>query len=122
MVVGLLEKLGGDESVARRVLVTARIIAPCIDSFAEESEEQKNALAILRGVIAELPGQGSRRTRSMSRNGTSMSFADVKAAFTEEDKAALRSLCPGQKPAGLPQGSFPAAGDLAGGWPEGPYS
>ncbi len=122
MAVGLLEKLGGDEDLARRVLVLARGIAPCIDSFQDGSDEQKNALAILRGVIAEIPKPGSRRTRSMSRNGTSMSFTDVAAAFTDEDKSALRSLCGRTRAADRPRGSFPQAGTFEGVWPEGEYS
>lgn len=115
------EDLGGDEDIARRVLVRARSIAPCIDSFEKESEPWKNAVAILKGVLAELPQPGSRRTRSMGRNGTSMSF-EIASAFTEDDKDALRSLCPAATLGGLPIGSFPRPGIVESVWPEGEYS
>ncbi|MBN7792426.1 hypothetical protein [Microbacterium esteraromaticum] len=114
--------LGGDEDTARRLLVLARSIAPCIDSFADESEPKKDAVAILRGVLAEQPAAGSRRTRSVSRNGTSMSFADVESAFDSDARQALRSLCGSASSGGHPVGSFPTARPFANVWPEGGYT
>ena len=113
---------GGDEDTVRRVLVLARDIAPCIDSFADDSEAKKDAVAILKGVLAEQPAAGSRRTRSLSRNGTSMSFADVDSAFDSDSRQALRSLCGSAASGGLPKGSFPKARPFANVWPEGDYT
>lgn len=114
--------LGGDENTARRLIVLARSIAPCVDTFADDSEQKKNAVAILKGVLEELPAAGSRRTRSVSRNGTSMSFADVGSAFDDDSRQALRSLCGSTPTGGHPRGSFPKARPLATTWPEGDYT
>ena len=99
--------LGGDEALARRVLIRAQNIAPCIHSFAEESEDKKNVLAILRGVLAEVPAPGSRRMRSLSRNGTAVTYEAIESAFSDEDITALRSLCGASVTSGQPQASFP---------------
>lgn len=116
------DMIGSDENLARRVLVRARNIAPCIDTFANNSEEQKDAIAILKGVIAEIPAPGSRRVRSKSRNGTSISYSDIGSAFSDDDITALRSLCASSGRPGDPIGSFPSAQPVAGVWPEGDYS
>lgn len=111
-----------DEDLGRRVLVRARIIAPCIDSFEDDSEAKLNAIAILKGVVAELPDAGERRVRSLSRNGTSMTFAAIDAAFDGDARDSLRSLCGLAGGAGLPMGSFPVERAFERVWPEGPYS
>ena len=113
--------LGVDEDLGRRILVRARIIAPCLDSLADGSEEKKNAIAILKGVIAELPEPGSRRAKSLSRNGTSISYAEIQSAFDADAVESLRSLC-GQGSTAAPVGSFPTDRPLARIWPEGPYT
>lgn len=114
--------LGVDEDLGRRILVRARVIAPCIDSFADDSEEKKNAVAILKGVIAELPEPGARRARSMSRNGTAITFADIVRAFDVDAEESLRSLCGVSARGGLPVGSFPKDSAIANLWPEGAYT
>ncbi|MEN0021993.1 MAG: hypothetical protein AAGC61_01840 [Microbacterium sp.] len=116
--------IGGDENTARRVLVLARSIAPCIDSFPDESEQKLDAIAVLKGVLAELPAPGARRTRSLSRNGTAMSFADLDSAFDSDARTSLRALCSASAdPApGIPLGSFPNDRPFARVWPEGEYS
>lgn len=98
---------GVDENVARRVIATARSIAPCLDSL--DGEKKKDAIAVLLGVVAEVPTAGSRRVRSQSRNGTSVTLLDYTGAFTTEDRAALRALCGAAEAvtAGGPVGSFP---------------
>lgn len=118
------EDIGSDENAARRILVRARDIAPCLDSL--EGERRKDAIAILKGVFAELPEPGSGRVRSLSRNGTALTYADIESAFTTEAIAGLRSLC-GTTPTGaargsLPIGSFPESDIIARTWPEGNYS
>ncbi len=115
-------QLGVEEDLARRIMVRARLIAPCIDSFVEDSEEQKNAIAILKGVIAELPTLGEKRLRSLSRNGTSVSFAAIASAFDGDAEVSLRSLCASAPRQGLPLGSFPTASTFSRVWPEGDYS
>lgn len=114
--------LGGDENTARRVLIQARTIAPCIDSFVNDSEPWKNAIAVLQGVLAELPAPGSGRTTSMSRNGTSMSFARIASAFDGDATIQLRALCGAVASNAHSVGSFPTDRPLENLWPEGGYS
>lgn len=114
--------LGGDEDTARRVLVQARTIAPCIDSFEAASEVGKDAIAVLKGVLAELPAPGSARTTSMSRNGTSMSFAQIRSAFAGDATVQLRALCGAAASPGHSAGSFPLDRPLEYLFPEGGYS
>ncbi|MFK4760301.1 hypothetical protein ACI3KS_05135 [Microbacterium sp. ZW T5_45] len=118
--------IGGDESTARRVLVLARSIAPCIDSFTEDSEQKKDAIAILQGVLGELPAPGSKRTTQLSRNGTSMSFRDIASAFDDDARASLQALCSaptsGAQPGTVIAGSFPKARAFERVWPEGEYT
>lgn len=112
-----------DEDLGRRVLVRAGIIAPGLGSLDPDTESGKNAIAILKGVIAELPAAGARRTKALSRNGTSMSFEAIDAAFDNDSRLSLRALCGDVSASGLPRGSFPKARPLAGLWPrEGEYS
>lgn len=111
-----------DEDLGRRVLSLARSIAPCLDSFEDESEEKKNAIAILKGVIAELPATGSRRTRSMSRNGSSLTLSDIGSVFTDDDRVSLRALCGSTVADVTPVGSFPKHSGLGRTWPEGEYT
>lgn len=97
---------GVDESVARRLIATARSIAPCLDTLVNEA--RLNAIAVLLGVAADLPAPGTGRMRSQSRNGTSVTWADYTSAFSADDRAALRALC-GASAVGAPVGSFPAS-------------
>ena len=112
---------GVDEDVARRIIVAARSIAPCIDSFADDSEEKKNALAILRGVAQEVPAPGSRRVRAQRIGSASVDYWDA-TTWLQEDRDSLRSLCAVASSAGLPLGSFPEARPIDRIWREGPYS
>lgn len=111
-----------DEDTARRVLVRARGIAPCLDSL--DGEAKQDAIAILKGVVAELPAPGTRGTRSMSRDGSSITYADIASAFSSDDIAALRSLCEATAGARapLPIGAFPAETVSDHVWPQGRYT
>lgn len=111
-----------DEDLGRRVLVRAGIIAPCLASLDPTSEAGKNAVAILKGVIAELPAAGSRRTRALSRNGTSMSFAAIDAAFDADARLSLQAICGLTNGAALPAGHFPKSRPLRGLWRDEEYS
>lgn len=117
------EDLGvSDDDLRRRIMVTARRIAPCIDTFPDGSEDKANAVAILKGVIEELPKPGSRNIKSQSVNNASVTYRDVATAFEGDAEASLRSLCEAPAVLGLPMGSFPTDTVLDGLWPEGPYS
>lgn len=112
------DDLGVDEDLGRRIMVSARRIAPCLDTLVAPARD--DAIAVLKGVIAELPEAGAWRAKSMSRNGTSITFADIESAFTSEARANLRSLC-GPLDEGLALGSFPDDTALARLWPEESY-
>ena len=107
---------GVTEDVARALLLRARSIAPCLDSLS--GELRKDAIAVLRNVAAELPAPGERRTKSLSRNGTSLQLDSAGSAFSADDIAALRALCPAASTAGHPRGSFPEPVGLNKIWPE----
>lgn len=110
--------IGGDEDRARRVIVHARSIAPCIDSFPDGSEDKKNAVAILKGVLAELPTAGRARVKGQRVGPASVEYFDVASAFSADDRAALRALCGAASRGGLPLGSFPQERPVARLWPE----
>lgn len=99
--------LGGDEDRARLVLIRARTIAPCLDALVKDTEPWKDAIAILKDVLAELPAPGERRLRGLSRNGTSVTLDAVDSAFSDDNRAALRALCGATSSSAAPRASFP---------------
>ena len=115
------DEISTDTDLARRVLVRARSIAPCLNSIPDGDDRKSDAIAILKGVIAEVPSPGARRVRSRARNGTSISYNDPGGAFSDDDILSLRSLCDAASN-GLPIGSFPEARPFAREWVEGEYS
>lgn len=112
---------GVDEDVARTIIVAARSIAPCIDSFADESEERKNAVAILRRVAAEAPPAGSRRVRSQRIGSAAVDYWNADT-WSPEDRSLLRSLCGQSAAPNAPVGSFPESRPIQRLWPEGRHS
>jgi len=110
---------GVEEDVARRIIVAARSIAPCIDSL--DGEPKKDAIAILRGVAAEAPATGSRRVRSQRIGSASVDYWNADT-WMPEDRSALRSLCAAVPAGGMPVGSFPLTRPIERIWPEGNYS
>lgn len=114
--------LGGDEDIARRVLVRARSIAPAIVTFPSGSEPYKDAVAILKAVAKRLAGMGTGTVASQGRNGTSLSTRDIRSAFFLDDIDGLRSLTldgvEAQSAVGMPLGSFPTERPLSTVWPE----
>lgn len=114
-------EISTDEDLARRILVRARSIAPCLNSIPDDDDRKLDALAILKGVVAEVPAPGARRVKSRGRNGTSISYNDLSGAFSNDDIASLRYLCDAA-PAGRPVGSFPEARAFGREWPEEKYS
>jgi hypothetical protein len=113
-------EVSSDEDLGRRVLAYARTIAPCLAALDAETDQGKDAIALLKGVAQAVPDPDMSRVRSMSRNGTSMSF-DVSSAFSPDDRIALRQLCSASGAAVGPVGSFPKGGHIAKVWPEGDY-
>lgn len=112
------DKIGTDEDLAREVLIVGRDIAPCISSFVDDSEEQKDALAILRRVYKDLAGRGSRFVKSQSSGSSSVTYADIESAFDGQPRRALRALCAGTAAGGLSVGSFPLERPVSRIWPE----
>lgn len=111
------DKVGADEDLAREVLIMARFIAPCIRSFADDSEDQKDALAILRRVYAECEDRGSRNVKS-ERTGPGAVEWVVRSAFDGDPRAALRALCAAASAGGQPVASFPTERPIERLWPE----
>lgn len=112
------EDLGVDEDLGRRVLARARVIAPCISSFVEGTEEYLDTVAILRGVIDELPSKGTARVRGQRIGSAGVDYADIKSAFDGDPSVSLRALCAAASGGGGPRGSFPTDRPLARLWPE----
>lgn len=114
------DEIGADEDLARELLVMARSIAPCISSFPDDSEEQKDAIAILKRVYIEAEDRGSRNVKA-ERTGTGSVDWVVRSAFDGDPSAGLRALCKAAATAaatGQPRGSFPVERPIARMWPE----
>jgi hypothetical protein len=115
------EQLGADEDLAREVLIIGRDIAPCLDSFPDDSEDQKNALAILRRVYTDLAMRGSMFVKGQSIGPARVEYAAINSAFAGQPRRALRALCGTASGGGLPLGSFPLpARVISHMWPEDP--
>lgn len=112
------DKLGSDEDLAREVLVVAHSIAPCLASFPDDSEEQKNAIAILRRVYRDSETRGSRMIKAQRIGSAGVDYADVASAFEGQPTSALRALCAAGAASGKPRASFPTERPLQRLWPE----
>jgi hypothetical protein len=110
-------KVGADEDLARELLIMARSIAPCISSFPDDSEEQKDALAILKRVYLECEDRGSRNVKAERTGPGSVDWV-VRSAFDGDPRTALRALCAAASTAGQPVGSFPVERPIERLWPE----
>lgn len=118
---------GVDEGTARRVIVLARTIAPCLDSLVDgpgddDPKPKSEAIAILNGVAADVVVRGSRAVASQSIGPARVNYVVTLSSFSNDDRVSLRSLCAVETRQGLPMGSFPEAGALSRVWPEGTYS
>ncbi|WP_291053719.1 hypothetical protein [Herbiconiux sp.] len=111
------DKLGNDEDLAREVLIVARDIAPCLGSFVEDTEDYKNALAIVRRVYLALAGRGSLFVKGQGIGSARVEYRDIVDAFAGQPTRALRALC-SAAPAPGSVGSFPTERPLANLWPE----
>lgn len=117
MVFSHIDFEGFDPDVVRRVIASARRIAPCIDSLEVGSDGWETAVAILRSVAADMEGSGGGRIASQRVGSASIAYRDV-PRWSSEDIADLRALCGASAPSGLPRGAFPAAGIVGRLWPE----
>jgi hypothetical protein len=98
-----------DSELARRVIVHARAIAPCLDSLADDPK--RDAIAILSGVAREALARGVRSVASQGVGTARVTYGAASSWFTQDDRDALRSLCPSTaQSADHPVGLFP-------GWP-----
>lgn len=109
--------VGADEDLAREVLVVAADIAPCIASFADDSEQQKNAISILKRVYQDIEGRGARHVRREQAGSVSIEYS-VEDAFEGRPTRALRALCAAGTDRGHSVGSFPLERPLSRIWPE----
>ncbi|CED90264.1 hypothetical protein [Actinomyces succiniciruminis] len=111
-----------DQTLARRVLAHAQVIAPCLHSL--DDAARLDALAILQGVAAEAQARGLRSVASQSVGTARVTYGSAASWFTDDDRAALRALCAQASrssvaSSGHPVGSFPAPSrDLRAIWPE----
>jgi hypothetical protein len=108
---------GVDENTARRILVVARLIAPCLDTLGGESKS--DAIAILTGVAEDVAEKGSRFIASQRIGPASVSYRAVESSFSDEYRAGLRSLC-GVSVTGGPIGQFPQTRPFRKIWPDDP--
>lgn len=109
-------EVGSDENTARRILVLAADIAPCLHNLVDEA--RKNAIAILVTVYAETKARGARNVRSQGVASARVDY-DVAGSFRDEDKTALRALCGAtMTTSGHPVGHFPKGRPISRLWPE----
>lgn len=97
------------EDLARRIIVYARSIAPCLDTLVdgegdEDPKPRSEAIAILKGVASDVRRRGVKSQRSGS---SAVEYIVSGSTFSAEDRAALRSLCTPPPEPTLPRGSFP---------------
>jgi hypothetical protein len=111
---------GYDEDLARRVLMYARTIAPCLDSLT--GENKSNALAILKGVAKEVAVAVSRQIAGQGLGPANVRYFEVASYFSIDDRAGLRFLCGASIVSAGPRGSFPPPSrHVQNLWPEPPY-
>lgn len=114
---------GVDEDLARRVIVAARTIAPCLDSLVDgpgddDPKPKSDAIAILRAVAREGIARGSRLVKSQRIGPAWVEYTSADSWFSPDDRTSLRSLCELTTTAGLPLGQFPKSTVVTNLWPE----
>lgn len=114
------DKIGLDEDLAREIILIALDIAPCLATFPDDSEPQKNALAVLRRVYKGLAPRGSQLVKSQRTGSSSVEYFDIQNAFAGQPTRALRALCSpaAASDAGHSRGSFPKERPIGRVWKE----
>jgi hypothetical protein len=107
---------GVDETLALRVIATARSIAPCLHTL--EGGDRATAIAILRGVAAEAKSRGARHVKGQSVGPARVDYGTSESWFFADDRASLRALCSASSAPGGPIGSFPTSSLVSRLWPE----
>lgn len=110
--------IGTDEDLGRELLVIARGIAPCLSSISVETEEGKDARAILRRVYKHVTGRGARYIKTQRIATASVEYTDLESAFDGDPRRGLQALCSSSAARAHSVGSFPAERPVAGLWPE----
>ena len=97
-----------DRGLAARILAHARVIAPCLTSL--EDGDADLAVGILNAVAAEAQARGNRFIASQGVGSARVSYGAASSWFTQDDRDALRALCPAaaRSAGGQPVGAFPA--------------
>lgn len=120
------DDIGGDVDLARRVIVIARSIAPCLDSLEDGSGEddpkyKSDAIAILKGVVAHVVKRGSTAVKSQGIGSARIEYVVSGSSFSDDDRNGLRSLCSAAPSStASSQGSFPPPSRVVAHlWPEG---
>lgn len=115
--------LNVDEDLGRRILVRARTIAPRLDTLdlVADSERYKDAVAILRGVAADVADRGSAQVSSESIGPARVTYRDIDSAFDRDTRESLRSLFDDTEEVGLPEASFPVDRLFTRLWPDERY-
>ncbi|TDW31019.1 hypothetical protein EDD25_2807 [Cryobacterium psychrophilum] len=108
---------GVDELLAQRIIAVAVSIAPCLDSLPDGSG-RSSAVAILRGIAADVADRGSRMVKSQRMGPASVEYTSTDSWFSADDRSALRSLCGAVAQPGMPVGQFPKSGLVNRLWPE----
>lgn len=119
------DTISDDEVLGRSLLRYATTVAPCLPKLVNE-ELILDAVAILNRAAKELSGRPDRHVKTRIRgpwNTTYFSPAQVGAAISDDDRAALQSICQevcgdAGRPRG-PVGHFPPPSPALGRlWPE----
>lgn len=112
------DEIGEDEDLAREVLVIANDIAPCLSSLSDDTEEKKNAIAILKRVYRDAVTRGSRMIKGQRIGSAGVDYSDVASAFDGQPTRALRAICGARTTSGMARGSFPTERPISRLWPE----
>lgn len=108
---------GFSEDLARRVLVVARSIAPCLDNLI--GERRAEAIAILKGVAQGAQLRADRSVQSQGVGSARVTYGPTSSWFFQDDRDALKALCPAVDTSGHPVGRFPAPDKMLSRiWPE----
>lgn len=116
MAIDPADLVGIDAAMAARVIAVARSIAPCLDSLVDA--DRTLAIGILTSVASEATARGMRGVKSQRIGPAAVEYFSATSWFADDDRAALRGLCPAVAVPGTPIGEFPTPGIIDRVWPE----